>query len=219
MNVVFDLDGTLLNTIDDLGFACNYALEKRGYPTHPISTIEAMVGNGINMLIRRALPEEVRTDELVAELRKDFVQYYNAHNCDYTRPYPGIEELLHELKAKGHHLAVASNKYHEATEKIIDHFFPNIFDVVLGEREGIPRKPDPRIVQDILAKMPEIPEIITSESSNLFVGDSLVDRDTARNAKLRFAACSWGFVARHELVKAGIETIVDSPAEILLLVS
>ena len=122
MNVVFDLDGTLLNTIDDLGYACNYALEKRGYPTHPISAIEAMVGNGINMLIRRALPEEVRTDELVAELRKDFVQYYNAHNCDYTRPYPGIEELLHELKAKGHHLAVASNKYHEATEKIIDHF-------------------------------------------------------------------------------------------------
>ena len=209
MNVVFDLDGTLLNTIDDLGYACNYALEKRGYPTHPISAIEAMVGNGINMLIRRALPEEVRTDELVAELRKDFVQYYNAHNCDYTRPYPGIEELLHELKAKGHHLAVASNKYHEATEKII---------VVLGEREGIPRKPDPRIVQDILAKMPEIPEIITSESSTLFIGDSLVDRDTARNAKLRFAACSWGFVARQELVKAGIETIVDSPAEILLLV-
>lgn len=219
MNVVFDLDGTLLNTINDLGFACNYALEKRGYPRHPISAIEAMVGNGINMLIRRALPEEVRTDELVAELRKDFVQYYNAHNCDYTRPYPGIEELLHELKTKGHHLAVASNKYHEATEKIINHFFPNTFDVVLGEREGIPRKPDPRIVQDILAKMPEIPEIISPTSSTLFVGDSLVDRDTARNAKLRFAACSWGFVARHELVKAGIETIVDSPAEILLLVS
>ena len=213
MIVVFDLDGTLLNTIDDLGYACNHALEKRGYPTHPISAFPAMVGNGINMLIRRALPEAERTDERVLEVRKDFVDYYNAHNCDYTHPYKEIPELLATLKAGGHRLAVASNKYHEATRKIIGHFFPDTFDVVLGEREGIPRKPDPSIVKEILEMLHAKPD-----SKPLYVGDSLVDWETARNAGLSFAGCSWGFVARTELVKAGVEHIVDSPAEILRLV-
>ena len=150
MTIIFDLDGTLLNTIDDLGYACNHALGENGFPTHPIEAYPRMVGNGINNLIRRALPEVEQTEENVLRVRECFIPYYNAHNCDFTRPYKGIPEVLQTLKAQGHLLAVASNKYQAATEKIVEHFFPGIFDVVLGEREGIPRKPDPQIVYDVM---------------------------------------------------------------------
>ena len=153
MSIIFDLDGTLLNTIDDLGYACNVALEKTGYPTYPIEAYPAKVGNGINNLIRRALPESERTEENILRVRAHFVPYYDVHNCDYTRPYEGIPELLATLKAQGHQLAVASNKYQAATEKIVTHFFPGIFDVILGEREGIDRKPNPQIVYDILSTL------------------------------------------------------------------
>lgn len=209
MIIIFDLDGTLLNTINDLGYACNYALAQTGYPTHPISAYPQMVGNGINNLIRRALPETMRTEDNVLRVRASFVPYYNAHNCDYTTPYTGIVELLHALKAQGHRLAVASNKYQEATEKIVNHFFPDIFDVVLGERAGIARKPDPQIVYDILR------ELNPNETKIHYVGDSLVDYETAQNAGVPFIACSWGFVPRRKLVEAGINVIVDAPEEIL----
>lgn len=209
MIIIFDLDGTLLNTIDDLGYACNYALEQTGYPTHPIEAYPRMVGNGINNLIRRALPQTEQTEENVLRVRAHFVPYYNAHNCDYTHPYEGIPELLQALKAQGHYLAVASNKYQDATEKIVRHFFPGIFDVILGEREGVERKPNPQIVYDITSKLSSL------NSKLLYIGDSLVDRDTAQNAKVPFVACSWGFVPREQLVDAGIERIVDHPSEIL----
>lgn len=209
MIIIFDLDGTLLNTIDDLGYACNYALEQTGYPTHPIEAYPRMVGNGINNLIRRALPQTEQTEENVLRVRAHFVPYYNAHNCDYTHPYEGIPEVLQALKAQGHYLAVASNKYQDATEKIVRHFFPGIFDVILGEREGVERKPNPQIVYDIISKLSSL------NSKLLYIGDSLVDRDTAQNAKVPFVACSWGFVPREQLVDAGIERIVDHPSEIL----
>ena len=207
MTIIFDLDGTLLHTIDDLGYACNYALAKIGYPTFPIEAYPAKVGNGINNLIRRALPETERTEENILRVREHFVPYYNAHNCDYTRPYDGITEVLATLKAQGHHLAVASNKYQAATEKIVNHFFTELFDVILGEREGVERKPNPQIVFDIRKRLPGEP---------LYIGDSLVDFETAKNAHVPFVACSWGFVAREKLVEAGIEHIIDGPEEILL---
>ena len=209
MTIIFDLDGTLLNTIDDLGYACNYALEQTGYATHSIADYPRMVGNGINNLIRRALPESERTEENVLKVREFFVPYYNNHNCDYTRPYDGIPELLTALKAQGHQLAVASNKYQAATEKIVNHFFPDIFDVVLGEREGIERKPNPQIVFDILSP-------ITNHQSPLYIGDSLVDRDTAANANVPFVACSWGFVSREMLIANGVTRVIDKPEELLL---
>ena len=211
MVIVFDLDGTLLNTIDDLGYACNYALEKTGYPTYPIEAYPAKVGNGINNLIRRALPETARTEENVLRVREYFVPYYNEHNCDYTRPYEGIPEVLATLKAQGHRLAVASNKYQAATEKIVNHFFPGVFDVILGEREGVERKPNPQIVFDILNSLQ--PSVISLQA--LYIGDSLVDFETAKNAHVPFVACSWGFVAREKLEEAGIEHIIDKPEEII----
>ena len=209
MTIIFDLDGTLLNSIDDLGYACNYALEQTGYATFPIEAYPAKVGNGINNLIRRALPESERTEENVLRVRAYFVPYYNDHNCDYTRPYEGIPELLAALKAQGHKLAVASNKYQAATEKIVNHFFPGIFDVILGEREGIERKPNPQIVFDILSTL-------NIQHSILYLGDSLVDRDTAANANVPFVACSWGFVPRAQLIEAGVTRIIDKPQDLLL---
>lgn len=211
MIVIFDLDGTLLNTIDDLGYACNYALEQTGYPTFPIEEYPAKVGNGINNLIRRALPETERTEENILRVRAYFVPYYNAHNCDFTRPYKGIPELLATLKAQGHLLAVASNKYQAATEKIVEHFFPGLFDVVFGEREGIERKPNPQIVYDIVSKLSPL----NAKRSSLYIGDSLVDRDTAQNAHVPFVACSWGFVPRETLLRAGVTRIIDSPEEVI----
>lgn len=211
MIIIFDLDGTLLNTIDDLGYACNYALEKTGYPTYPISAYLAKVGNGINNLIRRALPEAERTEENIRRVRAYFVPYYNDHNCDYTRPYDGMPEVLKQLKAQGHQLAVASNKYQAATEKIVNHFFPDLFDVILGEREGVERKPNPQIVLDILSTLN------IKHSTLLYFGDSLVDFETAKNAGVPFVACSWGFVKREQLLEAGIRCIVDQPKEIITL--
>lgn len=211
MIVIFDLDGTLLNTIDDLGYACNYALEQTGYPTFPIEEYPAKVGNGINNLIRRALPETERTEENILRVRAHFVPYYNEHNCDFTRPYKGIPELLATLKAQGHLLAVASNKYQAATEKIVEHFFPGLFDVVFGEREGIERKPNPQIVYDIVSKLSPL----NAKCSSLYIGDSLVDRDTAQNAHVPFVACSWGFVPRETLLREGVTRIIDSPEEVI----
>ena len=216
MTIIFDLDGTLLNTIDDLGYACNYALEKAGYPTHPIAEYPRMVGNGINNLIRRALPEAERTEEQIMRVRAHFVPYYDAHNCDYTRPYEGIPAVLTALKAQGHQLTVASNKYQAATEKIVTHFFPGIFDVILGEREGVERKPNPQIVFDILKRVQNTDRYADRvQTEILYVGDSLVDRETAQNARVPFVACSWGFVPREQLVAAGIEHIIDKSEEIL----
>lgn len=226
MVLIFDLDGTLLNTIDDLGYACNHALQLAGYPVHPIEAYPAMVGNGISNLIRRALPEAVRTEETILRVREFFVPYYDEHNCDFTRPYAGIPELLATLKAQGHLLAVASNKYQAATEKIVNHFYPGIFDVIFGEREGVNRKPDPQIVFDIVrdlsgkaglsVKRSGSETVYQSEGrSVLYLGDSLVDRDTARNAGLPFVACSWGFVPRETLVEEGVEHIIDQPVDLL----
>ena len=218
MIIIFDLDGTLLNTIDDLGYACNYALSQTGFPTYPIAAYPAKVGNGINNLIRRALPEDYRTEETILRVRGYFVPYYDAHNCDYTRPYEGIPELLRTLKAQGHQLAVASNKYQAATEKIVAHFFPGVFDVVLGERPGIPRKPDPQIVKDILDALNDKmvnKSYIVHRPFVHYVGDSLVDRDTAAAAGLPFVACSWGFVPREKLVDAGVTSIIDHPEQLL----
>ena len=213
MVLIFDLDGTLLNTIDDLGYACNHALQLAGYPVHPIEAYPAMVGNGISNLIRRALPEDVRTEETILHVREFFVPYYDEHNCDFTRPYAGIPELLATLKAQGHLLAVASNKYQAATEKIVNHFYPGIFDVIFGEREGVNRKPDPQIVYDILNTLNAQPSTLNSQL--IYLGDSLVDRDTARNAGLPFVACSWGFVPRETLVAEGVEHIIDQPVDLL----
>ena len=216
MLIIFDLDGTLINTIDDLGQACNHALSACGYPTHKIEDYPRLVGNGINKLIERALPESDRNEETVMQLRTFFVPYYDEHNCDLTHPYDGIAALLETLKQQGHTLAVASNKYQAATEKIVAKLFPGIFDVVLGERENVARKPDPQIVWDIVEAIGQTGEEVIGDA--LYIGDSLVDAETAKAAKLPFVACTWGFCTREQLMTAQAHYMADHPKEILTII-
>ena len=211
MLIIFDLDGTLINTIDDLGQACNHALSVCGYPTHKIEDYPRLVGNGINKLIERALPEGHRNEATVLRLREYFVPYYDAHNCDLTRPYEGIPTLLQALKAQGNTLAVASNKYQAATEKIVAQLFPDTFDVVLGERDGVARKPHPQIVYDILLDR-------SDKSETLYIGDSLVDAETAQAAGVKLILCTWGFCTEEQLMTANPDYMVHHPAEILPII-
>ncbi|MEG1793581.1 MAG: HAD family hydrolase [Rikenellaceae bacterium] len=211
--VIFDLDGTLLNTIKDLGVSANYVLGRRGYPQHELSKYRYFVGNGIAKLLERALPEECRTKENVIDIKKDFMDYYSAHKADFTVPYQGIVPLLKELKEKGISLAVASNKYNSATTELITHYFGSgFFDFVYGQREGIAVKPDPTVVFDIL-KDAGLPK-----EDALYVGDSGVDMQTALNSGVRSVGVTWGFRDREELSANGACHIVDHPSEILQIV-
>ena len=150
--VIFDLDGTLLNTIGDLAVACNAVLAMRGLPQHTYDEYCHFVGNGIMRLVERALPEELRTPYTVAAVRADFVKYYTEHIDVYTKPYEGIPELVAEIARRGIRIAVASNKFQAGTEKLIRLFFPGVeFAAVFGQREGVPLKPDPAVVGEILA--------------------------------------------------------------------
>ena len=210
--VIFDLDGTLLNTIADLANSTNYALKVLGYPIHEPDKYNFMVGNGINKLFERALPDGEKTEENVLRVRQEFVPYYDQHNADKSRPYPGVTELLETLQTAGMQLAVASNKYQAATEKLIAHYFPNIeFTAVFGQREGIPVKPDPIIVKEIL----QIAKV--QEEETLYVGDSGVDMQTAINAGVTSCGVTWGFRPRTELESFHPDHIVDNAEEIKLL--
>ena len=207
--VIFDLDGTLLDTIADLATATNHALAQLGYPTHDMETIRTFVGNGVNKLLERALPDEEKTEENVMRMRTHFVPYYDAHNADLSRPYPGIVSLLKEIQAKGLMIAVASNKYQEATVKLVKHYFPTIdFVEILGQREGINVKPDPTIVFDILKKANVSPE------ETLYVGDSGVDMQTAINAGVDAVGVTWGFRPRAELENFRPMGLIDKAEEL-----
>ena len=219
MIIIFDLDGTLINTISDLGQACNHALAACGYPTHKIEDYPRLVGNGINKLIERALPKEHQKEETVLQVREYFVPYYDEHNCDLTHPYEGIPELLHTLKAAGHQLAVASNKYQAATEKIVAQLFPGIFDIVLGERENVARKPDPQIVWDVVGSLEARgDEAMRRLGDVLYVGDSLVDANTARAAGCTLVLCKWGFEAAEKLAAFQPDYLIEKPEEIIKIV-
>ena len=211
--IIFDLDGTLLNTIADLAHSTNHALQTLGYPTHEVASYNFMVGNGINKLFERALPEGEKTEENVLRVRKEFLLHYDRHNADESRPYPGIPELLETLQHKGYKLAVASNKYQAATQKLIDHYFPEIhFTAVFGQREGIKVKPDPTVVFDIL----EVAKVTKEEV--LYVGDSGVDMQTAANARVTACGVTWGFRPRAELEEFSPQYIVDTAEEIKRLI-
>lgn len=208
--VIFDLDGTLLDTIGDLAVACNAVLAVRGLPQHSYEEYCHFVGNGILRLVERALPEPLRSPENVALVRADFVRYYTEHIDTYTKPYPGIPELLSELTRRGIRVAVASNKFQAGTEKLVRLFFPEIpFAAVFGQRPDVPLKPDPAVVEEILACTGVPRERV------LYVGDSGVDMETARAAGVRSAGVTWGFRDREELVAAGAGRLVDRAAELL----
>ena len=208
--VIFDLDGTLLDTIADLAESANYALKQLDFPTHPVDAIRTFVGNGINKLLERALPAHEQTEENIMRMRSHFVPYYDIHNADLSTPYPGIVSLLEDLQAKGILIAVASNKYQEATVKLVKQYFPNIdFVEILGQREGINVKPDPSIVFDILQKAN------LSKENVLYVGDSGVDMQTAINAGVDAVGVTWGFRPRAELESFRPMGLIDKAEDLL----
>jgi phosphoglycolate phosphatase len=208
--VLFDLDGTLLNTISDLAAATNHALACNGFPTHPEAAYPYFVGNGIMKLFERVLPEGERTEEHLCALRDTFIPYYKEHDTDRTTPYQGIHRMLHDLQRSGVLLAVASNKIHVATCKLIFHYFPRVhFCRVLGQRENIPPKPDPFIVREIL----ETVHINSTEA--LYIGDSGVDMQTAIAAGVRSCGVTWGFRPREELEAFHPDFIVSEAKEIV----
>lgn len=210
--VVFDLDGTLLDTIGDLAVSCNAVLARHGLPQHTYEEYCRFVGNGIMRLVERALPEELRTPQTVAAVRADFVRYYTEHIDAHTRPYEGIPQLLEELSRRGISLAVASNKFQAGTEKLIARFFPDTeFVAVLGQREGVPLKPDPAVVEEILART------VAARGEVLYAGDSGIDMQTAAAAGVRSVGVTWGFRSRQELVESGAMHLIDKPGELLEL--
>lgn len=208
--VIFDLDGTLLDTIGDLAVSCNHTLEQFGHPIHPTDAYPQFVGNGIAKLVERALPAECRTSDYIEQVRQSFVAYYKEHIADYTRPYDGVSELLAELAECGVALAVASNKFHEGTVMLVDCFFGcERFAAVYGQRVGVPIKPDPTVVEQIMA------EVGISREEVLYVGDSGVDMRTAAAAGVRSVGVTWGFRSREELIETSAVHLVDRAEEII----
>ena len=206
---IFDLDGTLLDTLQDLATSVNYALRQHRMPEHSIDDVRRFVGNGVRRLMERAVPEGAANPAFEAAFAT-FREYYMEHSLDTTRPYDGIPELIHELKQRGCRMAVVSNKMMAATQELVHHFFPDI-EVAIGEDEaaGIRKKPAPDTVFVALKQL--------GQGSAVYVGDSDVDLATARNSGLPCISVLWGFRDRDFLLAHGATTFVEKPCEILCI--
>lgn len=206
--VIFDLDGTILNTLDDLADSANHVLAEQGFPTHPTEQYKTFVGNGIPKLIQRILPNDV-SDDVFERTLAEFGAYYDVHKNDKTAPYAGIREMLSELKSRGLKLCVLSNKQHNLSVQIVKHHFgEDTFDIIRGKMEQFPAKPDPASCSDVISIL-NIPK-----SNILYVGDSNVDMQTGINAGLTKCGVSWGFRSVDELKSAGADYIASSPQDI-----
>lgn len=207
--VIFDLDGTLLDTLDDLGAAVNHALGLKGFPRHSREEFSGMVGHGVRRLVRLALPSERQEDEaFVDECLADFMSYYTENIDVHTKPYPGMHSLLRTLQERGVALAVASNKFQSGTERLVSTIFPDIrFTAVMGNAEGRPLKPDPEIVNEVLRLSGK------KRSETVMVGDSRTDMLTAANGGIDSIAVSWGYRRLEGF------TIAETASELLHLLS
>lgn len=206
--IIFDLDGTLLDTLADLADSANYTMEQMGCPAHPVDSYRYFVGNGVPKLLERCLPEDKRTEENILTARKIFADHYNVHFADKTKPYDGISELLERLKESGVKMAVASNKSDEFTVSLVKRFFGNSFDTVQGGKADVPKKPAPDIVYGIMERLGAVPE------NTYFAGDSNVDMYTAKNAGIKAIGCLWGFRTKEELLEGGADFLAENPLDI-----
>lgn len=213
---IFDLDGTLLDTLQDLADSVNYALRQHRMPQHSLDDIRRFVGNGVRKLMERAVPLGAQNPQF-EDVFADFRQYYMHHSMDTTRPYDGIPELLQQLKQRGCRLAVVSNKMMAATQELVRHFFPEI-EVAIGEHEaaGIRKKPAPDTVFEALRQL-GVPHTsdLSPLTSVVYVGDSDVDLATARNSGLPCISVLWGFRDKPFLLEHGATTFVERPCQIL----
>ena len=206
--VIFDLAGTLLNSIGDLAAAANYVCRQNRWPEHTEEEIMGMVGHGIPNLVRQFSPADARSTLMVLNTTSQFNQYYGCHNMELTRPYEGMAELLQQLKAAGAQLAVCSNKADNFSRAIVEHYYPGVFDLVRGNLNGMPVKPVPTVVRAIMR------DLDSSYLSAMMVGDSSVDIQTGHNAGIKACGVTWGFRSRENLVEAAADAIADTPAEL-----
>jgi len=211
--VLFDLDGTLLNTLDDLAHAANFALKRHGLPEHPVEAYKQFVGNGIVKLVERMTPKERRGDTaLLDSLKKDFDAYYAEHSLDRTCPYEGVTELLHSLNGRGITCVVLSNKPDEFTKSLCERYFGSLIRVAVGHRQGYPHKPDKALVEEML-------KLAGFQGQNsVYVGDSGVDMQTAKNAGLFAVGVLWGFRGREELEENGADILISAPGELIKII-
>lgn len=210
--VLFDLDGTLVNTLEDLTVSMNYALRRLGLPERPTDACRQMIGNGVEAFARRALgPHHVERQTQLIEI---MMPYYRAHCMDHSRVYEGVSEVLNELHRRRLRLGVVTNKEHPHAEQVVGHYFPNgVFDAIVGVGPATPVKPDPTGTLRVLGNLG------IDVDQAVFVGDSEIDKETVSNAAVRFVGVAWGFRGREHLARLGTETIIDRPAEILNVLS
>ena len=205
--IIFDLDGTLLDTLADLAEGTNYALRVNGFPERTTDEIRRFVGNGARKLIERAVPDG-QIEAALEKVRQDFDIYYKVHCKDHTGPYPGIMEMLQELVQQGYSLGVVSNKPDFAVQELIPEYFPGIFASVSGERQGVAKKPAPDLIWEAMKNL-------QADSSNaVYVGDSEVDLEAAANAGIPCISVAWGFKGRRFLEEQHAGTIIEVPAEV-----
>ncbi len=207
-NFIFDLDGTLLNTLNDLAASTNYALRWAGMAEHSVDDVRRFVGNGVKKLMERAIPDGLdnpKFDETYATFRKHYLE----HSLDTTKPYSGIPEVLAELKRRGKKLAIVSNKFYAATQELARHFFPETIEVAIGERENIRKKPAPDTVLEAMRQLG------VGKEGTVYIGDSDVDIDTARNVGVPCISVLWGFRDREFLIEHGATHLISKPEELL----
>ena len=204
---VFDLDGTLLSTLGDLAASCNHALRANGMPERTIDEVRRFVGNGVKKLMERTIPGGL-DNPLFEKTFADFRQHYMHHNLDTTCPYPGVMEMLESLRSRGKKVAVVSNKFYAATQALCKHFFGDLVDVAIGEREGIRKKPAPDTVNEALAQMN------VGKERAVYIGDSDVDIMTANNCGMPCISVLWGFRDYDFLVEHGATIFVTSPLQL-----
>ena len=212
-NVIFDLDGTLLNTLEDLADAVNWVCAQHGWPGHRLEEYKYFVGNGAPKLLERVVPAGTAlTEELRRTLLSEFTERYSAHKSDKTTAYPGMPEAVTRLREAGLTLAVLSNKPHEAARPVVERYYPGLFHKVQGALPGVPVKPDPTLLRQLMEELGATP------ADTLFVGDSNVDIRTAKNGGLTSCGVLWGFRTRRELEAEGADYIVDSAPALVELI-
>ncbi len=204
---IFDLDGTLISSLEDLAASTNYALQQHHMPQHSIEDIRMFVGNGVRKLMERAIPDGAGNPQF-DDTFQTFRQHYMQHNLDNTRPYPGIMEMLKRLKSDNKKVAVVSNKFHEATVELCRHFFGDLVSVAIGQREGIRKKPAPDTVVEAMRLLG------VEKEGCVYIGDSDVDIDTARNSGLPCISVLWGFRDKPFLTAHGATTFITSPMQL-----
>ena len=209
--IVFDMDGTILDTLEDLKNSMNHTLKLHNMPERTLDEIRSFVGNGIRRLIELAVVEGT-CSEKIDEIHKDFMKHYEVHCADFTRPYNGVNDLIKTLRNRGYKTAVVSNKADAAVQDLCIQYFPGLFDLAIGERPEIAKKPAADMVNLALEQLQ------VSKENAVYIGDSDVDVATARNSNLDMIAVDWGFRTRKFLMEQGAETIVSNPEEILELV-